>query len=282
MIADDPRQRSAGDRLPGRRPLGRARRPVAARGRLRVRAPAARQAAPRRRLRPSRDRRAAARRPRRAGGAGRVIALRPLREDEYADWDAAHRAEYARGLVEHVGHSPRADADAKVARDVAAVLPDGLATPGTWIWVVEADGRRSAASSVGVPATAARGSTTSRSTSRARPRLRPGGDDGARGRGAALGLARARAQRHGAATRSRAASTARSAGPRSRCTCASGSRTLDRVLDRDELPVERRSAPPAVARAPARRAARSRRGRRRRSGSRARARSAGSAPRARR
>jgi ribosomal protein S18 acetylase RimI-like enzyme len=70
-----------------------------------------------------------------------VIALRPLREGEFGDWDAAHRAEYLHGLVEHAGLS-RVDAEAKVGRDVAAVLPQGLATPGTWIWVVEADGRR--------------------------------------------------------------------------------------------------------------------------------------------
>ena len=53
-----------------------------------------------------------------------MIALRPLREDEYADWDAAHRAEYARGLISHVGMSPE-DAEAKVERDVAGVLPEG-------------------------------------------------------------------------------------------------------------------------------------------------------------
>ena len=81
-----------------------------------------------------------ARRPRRAGGARRVIALRRLREDEYAAWDAAHRAEYGRGLVEHAGLS-REQAEAKVARDVAFVLADGLATAGTWIWAVEEDGR---------------------------------------------------------------------------------------------------------------------------------------------
>jgi len=69
-----------------------------------------------------------------------VIALRPLREDEYDAWDAAHRAEYARGLVEHVG-MPQEQAEAKVERDVAYVLPDGLATADTWIWAVEDDGR---------------------------------------------------------------------------------------------------------------------------------------------
>ena len=35
-----------------------------------------------------------------------MIALRPLREDEYADWDAAHRAEYARALIARVGCVP--------------------------------------------------------------------------------------------------------------------------------------------------------------------------------
>ena len=37
--------------------------------------------------------------------------------------------------------SPAA-AEAKVARDVAGVLPDGIATPDVHIWAVEADGRR--------------------------------------------------------------------------------------------------------------------------------------------
>ena len=69
-----------------------------------------------------------------------MIALRPLREDEYGAWDAAHRAEYERGLVEHVG-MPRAQAQAKVERDVSYVLPDGLATADTHIWAVEDDGR---------------------------------------------------------------------------------------------------------------------------------------------
>lgn len=70
-----------------------------------------------------------------------MIALRPLREDEYDAWDAAHRAEYQRGLVEDAGLL-REHAAAKVARDVPSVLPDGLATANTWIWAVEADGRR--------------------------------------------------------------------------------------------------------------------------------------------
>ena len=68
------------------------------------------------------------------------VSLRPLREDEFPTWDAAHRREYLRGLVEHVGMPPE-EARAKVERDLAAVLPDGLATAGTHVWAVEADGR---------------------------------------------------------------------------------------------------------------------------------------------
>jgi GNAT superfamily N-acetyltransferase len=77
---------------------------------------------------------------RRARGAEPLIALRPLRDDEYETWDTAHRAEYERGLVEHVGMPPE-QARAKVERDVSHVLPDGLATADTHIWAVEDDGR---------------------------------------------------------------------------------------------------------------------------------------------
>ena len=70
-----------------------------------------------------------------------MVALRLLREDEFAAWDAAHRAEYERGLIDFAGMSREA-AGAKVARDIPAVLPDGLDTGGTWIWAVEDDGRK--------------------------------------------------------------------------------------------------------------------------------------------
>ncbi len=69
------------------------------------------------------------------------VRLRPLREDEYGDWDAAHRRQYAHGLVEHAGLSP-AEAEAKVAHDILAVLPDGLATENVHVWAAEAEGRR--------------------------------------------------------------------------------------------------------------------------------------------
>lgn len=70
-----------------------------------------------------------------------MITLRPLRDDEFAAWDAAHRDEYERGLVEFAGLEREA-ARAKVDHDVPAVLPDGLATEETWLWAVEDDGRK--------------------------------------------------------------------------------------------------------------------------------------------
>ena len=69
-----------------------------------------------------------------------MVTLRPLREDEFAAWDAMHRSEYERGLVEFAGLAP-ADARAKVERDVALVLPDGLATPAVWLWAVDVEDR---------------------------------------------------------------------------------------------------------------------------------------------
>jgi len=69
------------------------------------------------------------------------VTLRPLREDEYPAWDTEHRREYARGLVEHAGLTPK-EAEAKVARDISAALPDGLATPDVYVWAVEDEGRK--------------------------------------------------------------------------------------------------------------------------------------------
>ena len=70
-----------------------------------------------------------------------MVTLRPLHDDEFDAWDAAHRAEYEHGLVQFAGMTPEA-ARAKVAHDVDAVLPERLATPDVWLWVVEDDGRR--------------------------------------------------------------------------------------------------------------------------------------------
>jgi GNAT superfamily N-acetyltransferase len=72
-----------------------------------------------------------------------------MREDEYEPWDVAHRAEYERGLVEFAGLTRQA-AREKVDHDVPSVLPDGLATPNTHVWVVEHDGRRVGAVFLGI------------------------------------------------------------------------------------------------------------------------------------
>ncbi len=69
------------------------------------------------------------------------VQLRPLRDDEFAAWDDAHRRQYARGLVEHA-RLTTAEAEAKVAHDIPAVLPQGLQTDGARIWAVEVAGRR--------------------------------------------------------------------------------------------------------------------------------------------
>ena len=77
------------------------------------------------------------------------VQLRPLRADEFAAWDDAHRREYARGLVEHA-RLTNAEAEAKVARDIPAVLPQGLQTDGVRIFAVEVGGRRVGTVFVGV------------------------------------------------------------------------------------------------------------------------------------
>ena len=68
-----------------------------------------------------------------------AVTLRPLRDDEFSGWLAAQRSEYVRGMVEDAGMS-RSTAEEKAARDVGSVLPEGLATPDTHLWIVEADG----------------------------------------------------------------------------------------------------------------------------------------------
>jgi GNAT superfamily N-acetyltransferase len=69
------------------------------------------------------------------------VTLRPLREDEFDGWSERHARGYAEGMVAFADLS-RQDAEAKAARDVAAVFPHGLATEGVRLWVVEAEGRR--------------------------------------------------------------------------------------------------------------------------------------------
>jgi ribosomal protein S18 acetylase RimI-like enzyme len=65
-----------------------------------------------------------------------TVRLRPLREDEYGAWATAHMRGYAEGMMDFAGLS-REQAEGKAVRDVAAVLPHGVATEGVQLWVVE-------------------------------------------------------------------------------------------------------------------------------------------------
>lgn len=69
-----------------------------------------------------------------------TVTFRPLREDEFEAWSAEHARGYAEGMIAFADLS-REDAEAKAARDVAAVFPHGLATEGIRLWVVEHEGR---------------------------------------------------------------------------------------------------------------------------------------------
>ncbi len=68
-----------------------------------------------------------------------AVRLRPMRPDEYPAFIAASKADYTHDMVVHGGMLP-AVAERKSEEDHAAILPDGLATAGQWIFVVEADG----------------------------------------------------------------------------------------------------------------------------------------------
>ena len=65
--------------------------------------------------------------------------IRPMRPDEYPSFQAASKAGYARNLEELAGQT-RAAAAKKAREDFATFLPQGLATPGHDLFVVEADG----------------------------------------------------------------------------------------------------------------------------------------------
>lgn len=67
------------------------------------------------------------------------VRLRPMRPDEYPAFVAASKAGYTHDMVVHGGTLP-AIAEKKSEDDHAAILPDGLATAGQWIFVVESDG----------------------------------------------------------------------------------------------------------------------------------------------
>lgn len=68
-----------------------------------------------------------------------TVRLRPMRPDEYRAFLARSKSGYTHDMVVH-GGMPQAAAERKSDEDHASILPDGLATPGQWIYVVEADG----------------------------------------------------------------------------------------------------------------------------------------------
>ena len=74
-----------------------------------------------------------------------AVSFRPLREDEFEAWAAEHIRAYAEGMIAFAD-MPREQAELKAAHDVAAVLPQGVATEGTHLWVVEDEGGRSVGS----------------------------------------------------------------------------------------------------------------------------------------
>ena len=71
--------------------------------------------------------------------ADHAVTVRPLRPDEYAAAMSASKAGYARDLAELADQLPAAAAR-KAEDDFAAILPQGLDTPGHALYVIEADG----------------------------------------------------------------------------------------------------------------------------------------------
>ena len=67
--------------------------------------------------------------------------LRTMRPDEYPAFLANSKEGYAHDIAVHGGESEEF-ARRKAEEDHAAILPNGLNTPGHWIFVVEADGQR--------------------------------------------------------------------------------------------------------------------------------------------
>ena len=73
--------------------------------------------------------------------ASAASSLRPMRPDEYPAFLESSKQGYARDIAVHGGESEEF-ARRKSEEDHAAILPQGLDTPGHWIFVVEADGAR--------------------------------------------------------------------------------------------------------------------------------------------
>jgi RimJ/RimL family protein N-acetyltransferase len=70
-----------------------------------------------------------------------VVRLRPMRPDELPAFMEHSIASYAHG-IETQGGQTAEFARKKSEEDHAAILPDGLKTPGHTLWVVEAGGER--------------------------------------------------------------------------------------------------------------------------------------------
>jgi ribosomal protein S18 acetylase RimI-like enzyme len=70
-----------------------------------------------------------------------ALTLRPLREDEFPAWYSTGRDEYAESMATQAGVPPDA-ARSRAEKQLAEILPEGLATPGHAIFVVERDGER--------------------------------------------------------------------------------------------------------------------------------------------
>jgi ribosomal protein S18 acetylase RimI-like enzyme len=68
-----------------------------------------------------------------------TVRLRPLTDAEYGAMVVASKAGYAEAIEQHGGQTHEAAIE-KAEADFAALLPQGLATPGHWHFVVEADG----------------------------------------------------------------------------------------------------------------------------------------------
>jgi GNAT superfamily N-acetyltransferase len=64
------------------------------------------------------------------------LALRPLRELEFPAWREIELEEYARDISEN-GDTPLDAARRKAETDMAEILPNGLATPKHWIYVLD-------------------------------------------------------------------------------------------------------------------------------------------------
>lgn len=67
--------------------------------------------------------------------------LRPLRDAEFEAWRRHVTDGYA-AEIETLGDTPRRAARSKSKADMTAILPDGLETPGHWIFAIELGAER--------------------------------------------------------------------------------------------------------------------------------------------